>query len=814
MNIRAYKLAEELGIDKDEFVEKAKVLGIELRSAMAPVDPDQAERLRAKLGVASGRRSVKESRVERKGTSTVIRRRRTVTAEPEPEVVAIAEAEESSEDAAATAETLAAASLSEAEAAPAEEAPPGPESEDASAKRAAGPPDPTPTPREGATAKETSGGATDRKGRQRKRVREVVNLKEQEQFARQVTGRRSTQRRPLGAPPLSAQNPRSRRRDPAAKKALVVAPAASQTQIVRIEGEITVGELAKQLGMKAAGIQGKLMALGTMISVNQALPPEILEQFSIEIGFEVHDVGFKEEVFLEPAVSDSAEEGGESATRPPIITVMGHVDHGKTSVLDAIRKTKVVDGEAGGITQHIGAYQVDVGGSKLTFIDTPGHAAFTQMRARGVQVTDLVVLVIAATEGVMPQTVEAIQHAQAADAPIVVAVNKCDLPGADPSRSRQGLMEHGLVPEEFGGDIVCVDISAKTGQGLEQLLEMIHLQAELLELKGTSSRRAKGVVIEAELDKGRGPMATVLVQDGTLNRGDIVIAGQFYGRVRQIDDDLGQRIESAGPSTPVRVLGLAGVPSASDSFHAVESERVAKEIVGHREERERARPVTPEAPLSLEDFFARAEGGGPKSLPIVLKADVQGTCEAVRDALEKLSTDQVNLKLLSSGVGGINENDIMLAKASGAIVVGFHVRPDATSRRSAESQGVDVRVYRVIMELLDEVRDAMAGLLPPTIKEKVVGQAEVREIFSIPKVGNAAGSYVTEGMLRRNAQCRLIRDGVEIYDGRIGSLRRFKDDVRDVQTGFECGVGIDGYKDVKVGDVIEVYELEEHPATL
>ena len=814
MNIRAYKLAEELGIDKEELVEKAKVLGIELRSAMAAVEPDQAERLRAKLGVASGRRSVQESRVERKGTSTVIRRRRTVTAEPEPEVVAIAEAEESSEDAAATAETLAAASLSEAEAAPAEEAPPGPESEDASAKRAAGPPDPTPTPREGATAKETSGGATDRKGRQRKRVREVVNLKEQEQFARQVTGRRSTQRRPLGAPPLSAQNPRSRRRDPAAKKALAVAPAAPQTQIVRIEGEITVGELAKQLGMKAAGIQGKLMALGTMISVNQALPPEILEQFSIEIGFEVQDVGFKEEVFLEPAVSDSAEEGGESATRPPIITVMGHVDHGKTSVLDAIRKTKVVDSEAGGITQHIGAYQVDVGGSKLTFIDTPGHAAFTQMRARGVQVTDLVVLVIAATEGVMPQTVEAIQHAQAADAPIVVAVNKCDLPGADPLRSRQGLMEHGLVPEEFGGDIVCVDISAKTGQGLDQLLEMIHLQAELLELKGTSSRRAKGVVIEAELDKGRGPMATVLVQDGTLKRGDIVIAGQFYGRVRQLDDDLGQRIESAGPSTPVRVLGLAGVPSASDSFHAVESERVAKQIVGHREERERARPVTPEAPLSLEDFFARAEGGGPKSLPIVLKADVQGTCEAVRDALEKLSTDQVKLKLLSSGVGGINENDIMLAKASGAIVVGFHVRPDASSRRSAESQGVDVRVYRVIMELLDEVRDAMAGLLPPTIKEKVVGQAEVREIFSIPKVGNAAGSYVTEGMLRRNAQCRLIRDGVEIYDGRIGSLRRFKDDVRDVQTGFECGVGIDGYKDVKVGDVIEVYELEEHPATL
>ncbi len=833
MKIRAYKLAEELGIDRTEFVERALAFGIELKNAMAALDPEQVEELRQKLGGGSGR-SMEERRVERKGSKAIIRRRRKVVAEPEAEPEVQAEPEvaeelqdEAREDVAASAEESAVetaeetaaegdpASSEEPEvvspaeapgpAAPAEGA--GPASAAAEARRGSGT-----APRSETAAPD---GGTDRKGRQRKRVREVVNLQEQEQFARQVTGRRGVQRRPaVGGAPRTAQNPRARRRDPVAKKALVAASAVPQKQTVRLEGDITVGELAKQLGMKAAQLQGQLMALGTMVSVNQGVDVDVVEQLAQQMNFEVQDVGFKEEEYLEPAPAVAEDDSGELVPRPPIITVMGHVDHGKTSLLDAIRETKVVDGESGGITQHIGAYQVESNGTKLTFIDTPGHAAFTEMRARGAKVTDIVVLVVAATDGVMPQTVEAIQHAQAAESPIVVAVNKCDLPTANPQQARQKLMEHGLVPEEVGGDIVCVDVSAKTGAGLDQLLEMISLQAELLELKASPSRRASGVVLEAELDKGRGPLSTVLIVDGTLERGDVMVVGNHHGRVRQMSDDEGGRLQSAPPSTPVRVVGLGGVPGAGDSFHVVENERVAKQIVSHREEKDRAKPDAPAPPVSLEDFFAQAGGGGKKKLPVVLKADVQGTCEAVRDSLEKLGTDEVEINVLSAGVGGINENDIMLAKASGAIVVGFHVRPDAATRHQADSQGVDVRVYRVIMELVDEVRQAMAGLLPPTVKENVLGQAEVREVFTVPRVGSVAGSFITEGHIRRNAQCRLIRDGIEIYDGRVGSLRRFKEDVRDVQTGFECGVGIDGYGDVKVGDIIEAYELQEEPATL
>ncbi|MED5261686.1 MAG: translation initiation factor IF-2, partial [Myxococcota bacterium] len=709
------------------------------------------------------------------------------------------------------------AELQDAEAAPVQAAADAAESEGASSDA---PPSPAAPAEEPAAEKAPQPkvaqpqSPADRKGRHRKRVREVVNLQEQEQFARQLTSRRGVPRRPTGAVPRSTRNPRSRRRDPAAKKAVVATPAEPQQRMVRLEGDISVGELARQLGMKAAQLQGQLMALGTMVSVNQSIPVDVVEELAAKMAFAVQDVGFKEEAYLEPALAEQADLGEKSSLRSPIVTVMGHVDHGKTSLLDAIRKTKVVDGEAGGITQHIGAYQVETNGSKLTFIDTPGHAAFTEMRARGAKVTDIVVLVVAATDGVMPQTVEAIEHAKAAGSPIVVAVNKCDLPNANPAQARQKLMEYGLVSEEFGGDVVCVDISAKTGDGLDQLLEMIGLQAELLELKAVSDCRAKGVVLEAELDRGRGPLATALILEGSLKRGDVMVVGQIHGRVRQIEDDAGGRLEEAGPSSPVRVVGLGAVPTAGDAFYVVESERVARQIVGHREERGRERPVQSAPAVTLEEFFAAAEGTGRKELPVVLKADVQGTCEAVRDALEKLSTDEVNLKILSAGVGGITENDIMLAKASGAIVVGFHVRPDTASRRAAEQQGVDVRVYKVIMNLVDEVRSAMAGLLPPTLKEQVMGRAEVRDLFTVPRVGTIAGSYVTEGQMRRNGQCRLIRDGVEIYDGRLGSLRRFKDDVREVQNGFECGVGIDGYNDVKVGDVIEVYEIEEQPATL
>jgi translation initiation factor IF-2 len=552
------------------------------------------------------------------------------------------------------------------------------------------------------------------------------------------------------------------------------------------------------------------MALGTMVSINQEIDLETAKSVSAEFGYEVEDVGFSEEIYLED--SSAAEGGGEP--RPPVVTVMGHVDHGKTTLLDALRESNVVDGEAGGITQHIGAYQVEMGGKKLTFIDTPGHAAFTEMRARGAQVTDIVIIVIAATEGIMPQTVEAIEHSKAAGVSIVVAVNKCDLPGANPQAARQRLMDHNLIPEEFGGDIICVDVSAKQKTGLDKLLEMVNLQAELLELKADPKRRAVGVVLESQLDKGRGPVATVLIQQGTLKPGDSLVIGACTGRVRAIENEQGKRVKLAGPSTPVRVIGLSGVPEAGQVLNVVETERAAKEIVDNRINEKRGRPVASRPSFTLEEFYEQMEGGGIKELPVVIKGDVHGSVEALRDALLKLSTDAVKLNVILSGVGAISKDDVMLAKASNAIILGFHVRPDPPGRAAAEEQGVDIRAYKIIYEIIDDVKKAMAGLLPPTVTETLGGRAEVRELFTVPKVGKIAGSMVSEGAIRRGAICRLIRDSVQIYDGKVGSLRRFKEDVREVKSGFECGIGIDGYNDVKVGDVIETFTLEEKPATL
>jgi translation initiation factor IF-2 len=531
-----------------------------------------------------------------------------------------------------------------------------------------------------------------------------------------------------------------------------------------------------------------------------------------EYGFELQDVGFREEEVLGPA--EAATQKARQVPRPPVVTVMGHVDHGKTSLLDAIRKTNVVDGEAGGITQHIGAYQVAVGDRKITFIDTPGHEAFTTMRARGAHVTDIVVLVVAATEGIMPQTVEAIAHAKAAGVPIVVAVNKCDLPGANSQAVRQRLMEHGLVPEEFGGETICADGSAAKGTGLDQLLEMLLLQADVLELRADPERRAQGVVLEARLDRGRGPMATLLVREGTLRQGDALVVGTCHGRARALEDDRGQRVRAAGPSVPVQLIGLTAVPDAGQAVHAVESERDARDVVAHRLEAERSRPAQARAKLTLDDLFAQTQEEGPKELRVVLKADVHGSAEAAREALLKLSTEEVTLNVIHSGVGAISESDVMLAEASEAVVVGFHVRPDAAARRAAETAGVDVRAYRIIYELTDEIRKAMAGLLPPKVQENVLGQAEVRRVFNVPRVGTVAGCYVTEGLVRRNARSRLLRDGVQVWEGRIGSLKRFKDDAREVQSGFECGIGLEGYNDIKISDVIEAYEVEEAPASL
>jgi translation initiation factor IF-2 len=597
------------------------------------------------------------------------------------------------------------------------------------------------------------------------------------------------------------------------RPAAAAAAAKPGKRIVRAEGQISVAELARQLGAKAAEVQGRLMALGTMASVNQQLDLETAGRVAAHYGFEVQDVGFQEAQVL-GATPPTEEEQAARTPRPPIVTVMGHVDHGKTSLLDALREANVVAGEAGGITQHIGAYQVQKGERRITFIDTPGHEAFTMMRARGAKVTDIVVLVVAATEGIMPQTIEAIEHAKAAGVPIVVAVNKCDLPDANPQLVRQRLMEHGLVPEDFGGDTICVNVSATKHTGLDQLLEMLALQSDVLELRADPERRARGIVLESRLDKGRGPVATLLVQDGTLHQGDAIVVGTAFGRVRAMENERGQRVEAAGPSTPVQVIGLSDVPEAGAPLYAVENERAAREVAEHRAGEEKARPVAAQRRVSLEELFARGDDSGPKELRVVLKADVHGSLEAVRDALTKQSTDEVKVNVILAGVGAISESDVMLAKASDAIVVGFHVRPDSAARRAAEGQGVDIRSYQIIYEVTDEVRKAMAGLLPPKIEEKVLGRVEVRKTFSVPRVGTVAGCYVTEGMVKRTARARLLRDGVQIWEGTLASLKRFKDDAREVQAGYECGIGLEGYNDVKIGDVIEPYEVVETPAEL
>ncbi len=814
MAIRAYKLAEELGIERTEFVAKATELGFPLKSAMASLEDDEAEQIRRKLGAASATpQLVTEKRVEAKSGAAVIRRRKKAPPPPPPPVV---EAPPAAEPAVAPAEpeTVEIAQPTAPEPEPEPEVAPEPELP-VEVVPAAATPSPVSEPAVAEKPKrradgDSAGVDAERAAKERKRVREFVNVREQENLARQATGR-TTPRRQVTVEPRALLSPRRRRRDRApAPRPAVAAAAKPEKRVVRVGGAIAVGDLARLLGEKAASVQSRLMGLGTMVSVNQAIDIETVRKVAALFGAEVEDVGFREEVYLDTGETSEAD----LVPRAPVVTVMGHVDHGKTSLLDAIRRTKVVEGEAGGITQHIGAYRVRAGERMLTFIDTPGHAAFTEMRARGARLTDIVVLVVAATEGIMPQTAEAIDHARAAGVPIIVAVNKMDLPGANPQQVRQRLMEHGLVSEEFGGETICVDVSALKGTNLDQLLEMIGLQADVLELRSDPTRRAVGVVLEASLDRGRGPVATVLVQDGTLHAGDVIVAGENYGRVRAMEDENRRRLKEATASVPVQVIGLSGVPGAGDAMHAVENERIAKEIVAHRLAERRVQPAETRPAVSLEEFFAEAQGGGVRELKLVVKADVQGSVETLRDSLSKLSADEVKVSVIHAGVGAVTESDVMLARASGAIVIGFHVRPEPAARKAADAQGVDIRTYQVIYEATEDVQKAMVGLLPPTISETFLGRAEVRQTFNVPKMGTIAGCYVAEGLIRRNALARLVRDGVQVHEGRIGSLKRFKDDAREVQTGFECGIGLEGYNDVKIGDRIEVFVVEEKPATL
>ncbi len=576
---------------------------------------------------------------------------------------------------------------------------------------------------------------------------------------------------------------------------------------VLIPDEINVGELASRMKKTGAEVVRMLIKLGTMASISDVIDYDTAALVAMEMGCKVEK---EVNITVEERLINDHEDAPESlVSRAPVVVVMGHVDHGKTSLLDRIRETSVVSGEAGGITQHIGAYRIEVNGSPITFLDTPGHEAFTSMRARGAMVTDVAILVVAADDGIMPQTIESINHAKAAEIPIIVAINKMDKPTANPDRIKQQLTEYGLVSEEWGGDTIICPISAKTGDGIDKLLEMVTLTSEMRELKANPNRPAKGTVIEARLDKGRGPIITVLVQNGTLHQGDTVIAGTAVGHVRVMTNAKGERVEQAGPSVPVEISGMSEVPGAGDTFNAVDDERMARELVDQRKQQNKDAAIGTRKKVSLEDLFAQIQQGEIKDFNIIVKADVQGSAEAVKASLEKLSNEEVRVRVIHCGVGAIKESDVMLAATSGAVIVGFNVRPDNAARDYASRSNVDIRMYRVIYDCINEIESAMKGMLTPKFKEVIIGHAEVRQVIKISKIGTVCGSYVTDGKIQRNSYVRVLRDNVVFFEGELSSLRRFKDDVKEVATNYECGISIDKYNDVKEGDIIEAFIMEQ-----
>ena len=578
--------------------------------------------------------------------------------------------------------------------------------------------------------------------------------------------------------------------------------------VIRVPEFISAGELAEQLSVSPTEIVSKCLQLGLMITINQRLDMDTLMTVASEFGFDVEKQSEYGLEYIEE-VEEEEEDEGALEPRPPVVTIMGHVDHGKTSLLDYIRESNVIAGEAGGITQHIGAYEVELESGQITFLDTPGHEAFSAMRARGTQVTDIVILVVAADEEVMPQTIEAIDHAKAAEVPIIIALNKMDLETARPDRIKEQLSQRGLLVEDWGGDVIACEVSAISGQGMDHILEMVLLQSEMLDLKANPNRRAQGVVVEAELDRGRGTLATVLIQQGTLRVGDPFVAGQFSGRVRALLNERGSRVESAGPSAPVQIMGFSGMPQVGDSYAVVESESLAREIGSRRRQMRREHEFRQSKPVTLEDIYDQIKEGEIQELPVIVKGDVGGSVEALSDSLLRLENDEVKIRIIHTGIGAINESDVLLATASNAIIIGFHVRPNAQARALAEREKVDIRLYDIIYRVIQDVTDALEGMLKPDIEEDVVGVVEVREIFKAPRVGTIAGCYVQSGNVTRNANIRLIRDGIVVYESTVGSLRRFKEDVREVQSGFECGLTVDGFQDVKQDDTIEVYETRE-----
>ena len=605
------------------------------------------------------------------------------------------------------------------------------------------------------------------------------------------------------------QGMRSKKKETEAERLKrIEAERAKKTLVITVPEEITVAELAAMLKRTAAEVVKKLFSLGVMATVNQVIDYDTAEIVASELGAKV-----KKEVVvtIEDRIIDDSEDDAENLVpRSPVVVVMGHVDHGKTSLLDAIRNTSVTETEAGGITQHIGAYRVNLNGQDITFLDTPGHAAFTAMRARGAMATDIAILVVAADDGIMPQTVEAINHAKAAGVPIIVAVNKMDKPGASPDRVLQQLTEYELVPEEWGGDVICVPVSAKTRMNIDKLLESVLLVAEMKELKANPNRAGKGIVIEARLDKGRGPVATLLVQNGTVRTGDIIVAGTSVGRIRVMTDDKGKKVSEAGPSVPVEITGLTEVPTGGDSFDCVSDEKLARELVEQRKQQKKEEQFKSYQKVTLDNLFDSINDGDLKDLNIIVKADVQGSVEAVRQSLEKLSNDEVRVNVIHGGVGAVNESDVMLANVSNAIIVGFNVRPDAVAVQNAERDGVEMRMYRVIYDCIEEIEAAIKGMLAPKYRDVEMGKAEVRNVFKLSSAGTIAGCYVTDGKITRNSKIRVVRDGIVVFEDEIASLKRFKDDVKEVASGYECGVGLQKFNDIKDGDVLEAYITEEY----
>ena len=806
---RVYEVAREFNLSSVAMVEQIRSLGFEVKNHMAVCTQDMVDGIQKKFDTErqAARQELKrrsDQQKERKAKEQKPRSSRRRAPRPKPKTEADGENQNQNRQPRRrrrrrTEEHFVVVEHVDQPSVKVEEA--FPPAKQKPSKKATQAPTPAPTSAPGAQQQDDRNqGRTSRK-RRRRRKRPAPDEREVTDNVKRTLAQMAGSSTPA--------RPRRRRRQDSEE----VEDEVTEEQVLKVNEFTTAGELATQMDVRPPEVITKCLQLGMMVTINQRLDMDTITLVADEFGFGVEQLEeYGEEIFEEPESEEAPED---LKPRPPVVTIMGHVDHGKTSLLDYIRETNVMEGEAGGITQHIGAYHVELSnGREICFLDTPGHEAFTAMRARGASVTDVVVLVVAADDSVMPQTIEAIDHAKAANVPLVIAINKMDLPTADSEKIKRELTEHSVVVEDFGGAVQTCEISAKTGQNVDALLELLSLETEMLELTANPDKRAKGTIVEAKLDRGRGNVATVLVQEGALHVGDPFITGMFSGRVRAMQDERGHGVDDAGPSRPVQVLGLAGLPQAGDTFHVVENEREARDISQKRQQLRREQEFHRVKRVSLTDIHNQIEAGNIEELRLILKGDVDGSVEALQDALLKIEHEEIRLTVIHRAVGAISESDILLASASDAIIIGFNVRPDANARDVAAREHVDIRLYRVIYEAVEDIRAAFAGLLAPKIEEQVQGEAQVRELFQVPRIGMIAGCLVSQGNISRADNVRLLRDAVIVYDGKIGSLRRFKDDVREVQNGFECGISIENFNDIKVGDVIETYELVETTRTL